>query len=48
MNKNAQELGKLGGEATKNKHSKEYYAQINKMRKSFKGGRPRKIKSAII
>ena len=37
-------IGAIGGKATLKRRGKKHFAKISMMRKSFKGGRPRKAK----
>jgi hypothetical protein len=40
-----QRIGRIGGKTTKRRKGAKFYRSISLMRKSFKGGRPRKVKT---
>jgi len=40
-----QKIGRIGGKTTKRRKGAKFYRSISLMRKSFKGGRPRKVKT---
>lgn len=47
MNKHAQQLGKLGGKATKAKHGKDHFKRISKMGVLARQGRCKKCGELI-